>query len=357
MHVLVATDRLSLRGGADQHLLQRMGERAAAGHRCTVAFGWRDGEVPLPPGVVPVRVRGLGSPTESGARLGRLDELLERADAVDVQNVMNPAALRRLCATGRAVVTVQDHRVFCPGMGKTLPDGGPCGRVMDDAACAACLPEGAYRRRLLELTRARLEALSGARTIAVLSRYMAGELAAVGLPGAVLTPPRIDVGTRDPRRGHGFVAGGRLVPHKDLHTAVEAWRRAGTGAPLTVPGQGPLAARLGCGDPAPACPGWLDEGALRDLLHGARALLFPARWQEPFGILGLQALAEGTPVIVADSGGTRDWSDAGCIRVPPGDVAAMADAVAALHADPRRALELGRAGREMVRRRFSSPSA
>ena len=44
------------------------------------------------------------------------------ADVVHVQNVMNPTALTRLVSSGRAVVTVQDHRVFCPGPGRTPPD-------------------------------------------------------------------------------------------------------------------------------------------------------------------------------------------------------------------------------------------
>jgi hypothetical protein len=362
MRILFATDRLSLRGGADQHLLQRIGDRAAQGHRCVVAYGRRDDDVALSPQVNSVQVRGLGTATETRARLGRLDNLLDDVAQVDVQNVMNPAALRRLCADGNAVVTVQDHRVFCPGPGKTLPDGRRCDRLMGVAVCARCLPDDDYRRRMLALTLARLDALAAAREVVVLSRYMSDELAAAGLPGAEVIPPRIDVGSEPPVAGAGFVAGGRLVLHKGLQDAVEAWHAAGTGAPLTIAGEGPLAEQLGqpavgAGDRRPSLPGWLDVAALRQLLHGARALLFPARWQEPFGILGVQALAEGTPVIVADAGGTRDWSDAGCLRVPAGDVNAMAAAIAALDADPDRALELGRAGRAMVRRRFSSASA
>ena len=40
----------------------------------------------------------------------------------------------------------------------------------------------------------------------------------------------------------------------------------------------------------------------RRLLAGARALLFPIRWEEPFGIVVAEALASGTPVIASRRG-------------------------------------------------------
>jgi glycosyltransferase involved in cell wall biosynthesis len=69
-------------------------------------------------------------------------------------------------------------------------------------------------------------------------------------------------------------------------------------------------------------------------------------------MLGVEALAQGTPVIVADSGGTVDWSATGCLRVPAGDVAAMAGAIRRLDADAGLAGRLGAAGRETVKRQF-----
>ena len=81
--------------------------------------------------------------TTSG--LAGLDELTGQHDRVHVQNVMNPVALKTAVDTGRAIVTVQDHRVFCPGPGKTLPDGTRCHHSMSAEACALCLDDEAYR--------------------------------------------------------------------------------------------------------------------------------------------------------------------------------------------------------------------
>jgi len=348
MRILYLTDRLNLRGGAGQHLIQVIESVRAAGAEVIVACGRRDVEVALPEGVRGVIVRGLASAVGSRARLSRLVPLLENTDLIHVQNVMNPVALELAVATGRAVATVQDHRVFCPSIGKTMPDFSRCLQPMSPAACGGCIDDREYLNRTLELTRVRRDALRGARLV-VLSTYMADELAIVGLPGAEVLPPWVEVGPSRREPGQSFLIGGRLVAHKGVMDGWRAWRTAGGNLPLRVAGEGSLAGQM---DGAEYL-GWLPSPDLRSELRSSRALLFPAVWQEPFGILGVQAQAEGTPVVVADVGGTTDWSDVGCIRIPAGDVDAMADAVSRLEHDPEEALRLGRRGQAMVSKRFA----
>lgn len=351
MRVLYLTDRISRRGGADQHLLQVVEWAVAAGHRVTIAAG-RMGGLRLPasnPEVV--RVRGLADRFESSVGLRRLASLLARADVVHVQNVMNPEALQAAVATGRAVVTVQDHRVFCPGPGKTMPDGSGCQAMLSDAACTACLPDASYRARMLGVTRARRDAIRGAVAV-TLSRYMAAELTAAGLPGAVVIPPWVEVYEGPAVEGYGFLLGGRLVAHKAPLDGWSSWRRSGSGMPFRVAGAGPAAADLDGAEQL----GWLGAADLASELRNSRALLFPSRWQEPFGILGVEALGQATPVIVARSGGTNEWSDAGCLVVERGDLDAMAGAIRSLARHPDLATSLGRHGRAMVAERFSRPA-
>ena len=343
MRLLYLTDRLSDRGGADQHLAQVVSASVQAGHSVTIAFGRDEGGTAVPGSVEIRRVRGLSARVESTGRLGGLGGLLGEAEVVHIQNIMNPVALSMAVETGRAVVTVQDHRVFCPGQGKTLPDGSACVEAMSDAVCGGCLSDELYRRSTLGLTRQRLEALRGAEVV-VLSGYMAEQLAAVGVAGVTVVPPSIEVGPERSSPGMSFVLGGRLVKHKGITDGWRAWHEAACPLPLVVAGSGPLE-----GDLIEAQHrGWLDPEDLRAELRRARALVFPARWQEPFGILGLEALAQGTPVVVAESGGTSEWSLSGCIRVPAGDVPAMSAAIRRLAADPRYALELGRRGQRAV---------
>jgi len=348
MHILYLTDRLSVRGGADMHLRQVMESAVGTGASVMVAFGRRERGVTLPDEVSAVRVRGLAAPLATRSRLGALPDLLPKADVVHVQNVMNPEAVRMAVATGSAVVTVQDHRVLCPGMGKTLADGSRCSTRMSNEPCRECLPDDAYRTRTLSLTRERRDALRGARLV-VLSRYMADELGAVGLPDASVVPPWVETGTSPAETGHGFLLAGRLVPHKGVVNAWRAWRSAATGQPLVVAGAGGMESGLEGAD----LRGWLPHSDLLSLLRSSRALLFPGWWQEPFGIVGVEALAQGTPVVLAAGGGTGEWSGAGCLRTAPGDTEAMARAISLLAGDPGLARDLGEQGRAAVAMTFS----
>jgi glycosyltransferase involved in cell wall biosynthesis len=348
VRLLYLTDRLSDRGGADHHLGQVIAAAVDDHHEVTVAYGREEGAMPRLQRVDYHRVRGLSSMIETSSRLGRLEGLLAMADVVHIQNIMNPAALAMAVKVGRTVVTVQDHRLFCPGQGKTLNDGKACGEEMGEAVCRDCLPDEDYRRSTLELTRRRLDALRGAEVV-VLSRYMAEQLAVVGITRARVIPPWVEIGPDRVEPGSGFVLGGRLVAHKGVIGGWKAWRDAGRPLRLVIAGSGPLETELTGAD----FRGWLSPVDLRVVLRNARALIFPAQWQEPFGILGLEALAQGTPVVVSESGGTGDWSQAGCLRVPSGDVGAMADAIRRFAADPDWALELGREGQAAVRRIFA----
>lgn len=346
--LIFVADRLSRRGGADTHLLQMVESAAAAGWGVRLVVGRIEDDVEAPGRVEVVRVRGLASRFDGAAGLTGLRSALAGGTVIHAQNVMNPVAITRIVATGRAVVTVQDHRVFCPGPGKTLPDGAPCREHMTDNLCVACLPDGAYRRRMLDLTSARAEALDGARLVA-LSDYMAGELARIGLNRVEVLPPWVEVGS--PRTGAGdtVLLAGRLVDHKAPLDGWEAWRRSHRSLPLRVAGEGPVAAAMDGAEQL----GWLSPAELRGELRRARVLLFPGRWQEPFGILGLEALAEGTPVIAADVGGVGEWAAEGAIVVRPGDVDAMSESLTRLVRHPGEALDLGQKGQRAVATRFS----
>ena len=81
--------------------------------------------------------------------------------------------------------------------------------------------------------------------------------------------------------------------------------------------------------------GRLDDTAVAALLGSADVALVPSRY-EPFGLVALEAMASGAPVVVARSGGLADIVRPGQtgLVVPPAAPAALAQAITALLDDP-----------------------
>lgn len=76
--------------------------------------------------------------------------------------------------------------------------------------------------------------------------------------------------------------------------------------------------------------------ALAGVYAAADAVLFPVRWPEPWGLVPLEAMAVGRPVVATATGGAAEYLRHGvnCLLVAPGDPRELADAVGRLAADP-----------------------
>ncbi len=335
MRILHVADRLSDRGGADLALLGVL-DALADRHEQHLAVGRDDGGALRPP--CPVRiVPGLDARTRADADLDPLLARL-RPDVVHVHNVVNPVALAWAARVG-AVTTVQDHRFFCPGRGKWTADGRVCNDPMGRAVCAGCFDDARYFADVLALTTARLEALQRMR-VTVLSAYMRRELVQAGVSAervAVVPPAAYGLDPEVPADGPPCVLFvGRVVAAKGVRDAVDAWRRSGSALPFVVAGTGPLRAEIetegrrgrGC-PPVPGVEvlGWLDRQRLCAAYRRAAVVVMPSRWQEPFGIVGLEALTLGVPVAAWDSGGVREWHPGGDLLAPWSDVDGLARAL------------------------------
>ena len=137
---------------------------------------------------------------------------------------------------------------------------------------------------------------------------------------------------------------GRIDPRKGVATALRALAQL-PDATLTVDGDGGRCQRAGLHTVA-ARAGVADRmrwqltapEALADVYAACDALLFAVEWPEPWGLVPLEAMAVGRPVIATRTpGGTAEYlkPEGNCILVAPGDPAELASAVRRLAADPR----------------------
>lgn len=133
------------------------------------------------------------------------------------------------------------------------------------------------------------------------------------------------------------MAWGRVLYEKGFHVVVQALARLRGRVPdvnAVIAGRGPYLAELqghidveGVNDLVHLA-GFVPDAELRTTLHRAGCVVIPSLY-EPFGVVALEALAAGAPVIAADTGGLREIladTDA-AVLVEPGNDAQLADAI------------------------------
>ena len=120
-----------------------------------------------------------------------------------------------------------------------------------------------------------------------------------------------------PKGGDGLVFLGRIAPEKRPDRAIEIAIKAGV--PLTI------AAKVDPADrtyfeteieplldhPLISFVGEVDEDGKRELLGRALALLFPIDWPEPFGMVVIEAMSCGTPVVAWNHGSVPELIEEG----------------------------------------------
>lgn len=247
-----------------------------------------------------------------------------RPDVAHVHNTwfaLSPAVFPTLRGAGVPVVlTLHNYRLLCANA-QLFRDGRPCQDCVGShpwhGVAHAC-----YRD-------SRLQSLPAAATIALnrkrrtwdkhvdvfiaLTEFGREMFVTGGLPPEriVVKPHSVaDPGVRrqSPAASREVLVVGRLSPEKGVAQVIEAFQdRPAPSLRLVVIGDGPQRGELETmADSTVEFTGSLPADAVRSRMLQARALVFPSRWYETFGLAMVEAMAAGLPVVASRLGGAND---------------------------------------------------
>jgi len=285
--------------------------------------------------------------------------------------LVSPAAFRAARGSGAAVVaSLHNYRLVCPSA-DLFRDGQECTDCLGRRIPWPGVQHGCYRdSRVQTAVVASMLGFHNLRRswsrdvdLFLTPSQATAQLLQSGVPSDRLrVKPNFITDDVDPpppgAARSGFLFVGRLTVEKGILVLLEAWRRHAPGE-LTIVGDGPL--RSAVEEAARDLPliqvaGETDRAGVMRAMGDAAALIVPSVWQEPFGLVVIEAFASETPVIAARSGALPELieHERSGLLYEATDPDALGTAVARAVEDPELMLQLGRHARQVYQSRYSA---
>jgi glycosyltransferase involved in cell wall biosynthesis len=300
----------------------------------------RDGVQALRASGIDVRVVSPASFRHYGIAYG--DGIVNNLRAAPWKLLLLPLFLLGFALAARRASRGADlvHAHWLPSMLPALATGKPIVLQLWGSDVAQAHRMRVVARRLLRR----------ARVVVCASTALAHEARALGardvrvIPSGVAMPETVRAPVDPPQ----LLYVGRLSEEKGVRELADAAREL----PLVVVGDGPLRALL------PQAVGFVPPAELGPYYERAAVVVVPSR-REGYGVAAREAMAYGRPVVATAVGGLVDAVEDGIsgVLVPPGDVAALRDALRRLLDDPAARRALGDGARRVARERFSADAA
>ena len=397
MRVLFGIDTWGLVGGTERYAADVVPALEARGHEVCVLCREAHGGGPAPDlAHVPVLAdEAFGEGHEEASELARMARRARELepDVVFLQTARNPAALAALAEVAPVVRFVHDHTLFCPGLNKYREYGELCEKPLGleclsrywlKGGCV-CFKKAGHSSHVIQPLRelfAKQRELAIHKKAAALvtnSEYMRGELVRAGMdPARVVALPMFTRSNSPaqpagelPEPTRSFVADGEgpllftparlTLPDKGVDYLLSALALLERPFRAVIAGTGPAeewlrqkAAEEGVAERT-HFTGWLDLGAVEALYAAADLVVCPSVWNEPFGLVGLEAMAHEKPVVAFSVGGIPEWLDEGVtgLMAPRRDAWALSRNMLRILEDEALAQRMGQAGRERLERQFT----
>ena len=371
MHLLFVHERLGSFGGAESNLFATASELRRRGHEVGLFTQQNTGRNEAAWNAVF---------REHVYRLGEdcIEAVSERFpfEAAYVHKWEDLPSMERLLDCGRPLVRmVHDHDIYCMRSYRYHPlTRNICHRPLGARCIFPCLAplqarRGSFppvrwasffkKRRELELARRFPHTV-------VATRYMRDELLLNGFaPDSIEVHPYAPLPAEPLRSGFSernlLVFAGQLIRGKGVDVMLRALAKVPTRFECIILGEGShrakcerLCAELGLSDRV-SFQGFIPAAEIRAYYQEATAVLVPSVWPEPMGLVGLEAMQYGLPVVGFDVGGIREWLHDGetGFLVPCMDTDGFAAAIDTLLKDKNKARAMGERGLAYAERDYS----
>ena len=366
MRVLHINARAGYYGGVEQILHDIAGSMAAAGHPQALLH---TDNAPQPAFLEnfadAADSREVGTPLLTRFQPDcLLIHKLEDSDKVE--------ALSQYAPTARMI---HDHDLVCIRRHKYFPLSTaiceePAGRACYQHLCfiQRAAPGSRWQIKLASVrpVRRALQAHRGVRHFIVGSQWMHDELSMNGIEASrirVLPPIPQSLATTQPlppSEEPEILFVGQVIRGKGVDLLLRALAMQKRSWHATIVGTGnhldrckALAQDLEIADQV-AFTGWVNHAELETYYQRAMFTVVPSRWPEPFGMVGIEAMARARPVVGFAAGGIPDWLDDGVtgLLAPAADVGALARHIERLLDDSQLRHRLGQQAAESVQARY-----
>ena len=364
MRILYVNEKCGYFGGVEQNIADSAEGLSARGHECFLAFQEVTG-------------RQVSEYQALFKECVPIHPFLHNLERIKPDVIYIHKAQVGLLQDGlegvRSVRMIHDHDLCCPRRHKYYAWNG---RVCRHKADWRCYLDMAFLERvpgsrqlglvsigdkMLEMRRNRQLSL-----LLVASAWMREELIQNGfaaeriktLPYAVRMP--LQAMAPIPKENRILYVG-QLIRGKGVDLLLKALAHLRCDYELTIAGTGnaqhsleQLSRKLGLTGKV-RFAGWVGPQDIGECYAKAKVSVVPSRWPEPFGMVGLEAMHYGRPVVGFSVGGIPDWLEHGVtgLLVPEQDVRAFANALEQLLEDPTLCSKLGEQAQERVRTKFS----
>ena len=307
----------------------------------------------------------------------RLEDLAAEPDMVVIHRIWDTKIAANLLERygSRVALLVHDHELYCPRTYYYTPFGRTnCSRAYSPLRCGLCgsmvSPRHwnggltSFLRRKFKDFKEKYDLAHSISSIIVLSEFMRDNLVRNGFAQKQIhvIPPFVESveahGKFCPDGRMRILFLGQLIRGKGADLMIDALSRMESDYEAVIAGDGndkPMLEELAKGvrHGVIRFAGWVSEPA--KLFSEADVLVFPSRWQEPFGLSGIEAMSHGVPVAGFSVGGVGEWLMDGQtgFAVAAGDAAALASALDRMAGSPEMLAEMSSKCLEFTKRKFS----